>query len=285
MVQLNKDITIENKPVMFKSFLDRRIFKINDLIDKDGHVKKFDDFGLSQKDGFSWFQLVTNIKKSKLYTKESDNIDHTVLMVGNTKLEKAYSRQIYKYFLDINQKETPEIRIVKYSPIPKEDQTNIFKWCHNNTIDVASRAFQFKFLYNILINNYWLTKWKIKENNLCTFCQESEENIYHLYWTCPITSNFWSDLELWMTGFTELKITANLVLYGTEDKLIHTLIILAKRSIHESRKNNHLPNLQKYKYQTNYVRKLEFEIARNNNKLQQYIEKWNPLNDNLQYLS
>jgi hypothetical protein len=49
--------------------------------------------------------------------------------------------------------------------------------------------------------------------------------------------------------------------------------------MHDNRNNGEIPDLQKYKYQTKYLRKLEFEIARGNNKLDQHIEKWTPLND------
>jgi hypothetical protein len=45
------------------------------------------------------------------------------------------------------------------------------------------------------------------------------------------------------------------------------------------RKSKWIPDLQKYKYQTKYLRKLEFEIARGNNKMDQHIEKWTALND------
>ena len=44
-------------------------------------------------------------------------------------------------------------------------------------------------------------------------------------------------------------------------------------------KNNELPDVQKCKYQAKYLSKVEFEIARKNNKINLYLEKWAPLND------
>jgi hypothetical protein len=49
----NKEIKINNRPILFEHFLNQRIFKINDLINKDGTAKKFNDLGLDQKEWFS----------------------------------------------------------------------------------------------------------------------------------------------------------------------------------------------------------------------------------------
>ena len=161
-----------------------------------------------------------------------------VLTVGDKLLEKITSRQIYNLFLEKDQYEIPTIRVSKYVAIPRGESMieKIFNRCHRNTVDVSSKAFQFRFLNDILVDNYWLTKWKILENNACSFCQENEENIFHLYWECNITSRFWIDFNAWIRSFSENGITVEEVFYGTEDKLLHTLIILAKRLIYESRK-------------------------------------------------
>jgi hypothetical protein len=40
----NKEIQINNRPILFEPFLNQRILKINDLFNKDGTAKKFNDW-------------------------------------------------------------------------------------------------------------------------------------------------------------------------------------------------------------------------------------------------
>ena len=51
--------------------------------------------------------------------------------------------------------------------------------------------FQFKFLYRSLPTNSFLFKIVIKDNDLCTFCQEETDTLLHLSRQCKVTSLFW----------------------------------------------------------------------------------------------
>jgi hypothetical protein len=42
----------------------------------------------------------------------------------------------------------------------------------------------------ILGTNKFLYKIKVKDNAFCTFCQEDEETIEHLFWNCEILQAF-----------------------------------------------------------------------------------------------
>ena len=60
------------------------------------------------------------------------------------------------------------------------------------------RNFQFKFLHGKVATNTFLTKIGIKNDELCTFCRNETESLLHLFWSCPITTNFWSELKNWL---------------------------------------------------------------------------------------
>ena len=268
----NKEILINKKPVFYKSFHNQGINSVQDLISRDGKVKDFKDLSLNGKEWFRWYGIIQCIKKCKLYSKEGHCVDGEPLKVGDINLKTAQSYQIYKLFLKSNLKETPEIRTTKYVAIPKEEHSihNIFKRCHKSILNSVSRAFQFQFLNDILVNNYWLNKWKIQENELCTFCREKVENIYHLFWECKETRKFWRDLET----LINTEITSELVFYGSREDINNTLIILAKQYINDSRRKNKTPIFQIFIYKMKYIKKLEFEIACKNNNIDKYIEKW-----------
>ena len=55
----------------------------------------------------------------------------------------------------------------------------------NATNDQKLISFQFKIIHNIINNNANLYKWKIKDTNLCSFCNtESPDDVVHEFTTC-----------------------------------------------------------------------------------------------------
>jgi len=70
------------------------------------------------------------------------------------------------------------------------------------TIESALRAFQYKLLNRAIATNKYSEICKIKESNLCNFCQIEIEKIEHLFWECPIVQTFWQDnLPLALPGY------------------------------------------------------------------------------------
>ena len=51
------------------------------------------------------------------------------------------------------------------------------------------QEFQYKFLNYILINNYWILKWGLKDDDICTFCNEETEDICHVFGECIFTQH------------------------------------------------------------------------------------------------
>ena len=55
--------------------------------------------------------------------------------------------------------------------------------------------FQFKFLHRRVATNTFLTKTGIKNAELCTFCRNESESLLDLFWSCTITTKFWTELK------------------------------------------------------------------------------------------
>jgi hypothetical protein len=92
------------------------------------------------------------------------------------------------------------------------------------------KVFQFKFLHDILVNNYWLEKWKIKDSNLWTFCQIEAEDIMHLFWDCPCVQEFWRGFKRWITPLTT-QVTKRNICFGVGNEMFSLVIFSAKRYI------------------------------------------------------
>ena len=55
-------------------------------------------------------------------------------------------------------------------------------------------VFKYKILLRILITNSFLFKCKLKETQLCIFCNETKETILHLFWECNIVTSLWMEM-------------------------------------------------------------------------------------------
>ena len=58
--------------------------------------------------------------------------------------------------------------------------------------------FQFKLLHRRIPTNAFLFKIGGKENDNCTFCNNSSETLIHLFWPCHVTSSFWKSVTDWL---------------------------------------------------------------------------------------
>ena len=70
----------------------------------------------------------------------------------------------------------------------------IFSNCFNIIRETRLQYFQFKFIHKILPVNQYLTKLKILDSSLCSFCDNASESLEHLFWSCEFSFKFWNEL-------------------------------------------------------------------------------------------
>ena len=62
----------------------------------------------------------------------------------------------------------------------------------------------------------FLKKIKLRDNDLCNFCQIEEETLIHLFWNCTVTSGFWHNFRQWLlrneSSVRSLELTPSLVI-------------------------------------------------------------------------
>ena len=257
----------------------------NDLLDNDGNVKPFDywsGLGVPGSQFINWYSLATWAKKNG-----KTNRDHSIEPLAfqyynGSFIDVAHSSSIkvYNYFRTIllgSEINIPKVGI--YTPDLVTDYSKIYVLPNCTCLDVKSRAFQYKFVNNILINNYWLHKWKIKDSNLCTFCHSNVESLIHLYWFCNKVDNFWTEVEIWCNNqdirFEKRK---EYVLYGqlNTDTIVNLVLILGKQYIYWCRNNEQDLSLVQFKmFMWKYAR-IEYMIAKKNNKVFNFERRWKP---------
>ena len=78
------------------------------------------------------------------------------------------------------------------------------------------RVFQFKLLHRRLATNDFIKTIKLRDNDLCNFCQMEKETLIHLFWNCTVTSCFWHNFRQWLlkneTFVRSFELTPSLVI-------------------------------------------------------------------------
>ena len=158
------------------------------------------------------------------------------------------------------------------------------------TRETKLRVFQFIFLQRRIATNDFLCKIGIKQVDSCSFCGETTETLFHLFWNCKHTQAFWKKLLEWMSqkivNLKESVFSPFLCLGLVENVsnvLLCHLLLIARHYIYTCKLKNSIPKLQVYLQLLLTYMKIEKKIALENSILNSFEGKWKPLKDALQY--
>ena len=98
--------------------------------------------------------------------------------------------------------------------------------------DPYIRNFQYKLLHQIIPTNIFLHKIHLKDTKLCSFCKHQDETMGHLFFDCPIISDFLECFFLTIY-YTNIRPTKKHIMLGfpEESLLLDLLVIIAKNYI------------------------------------------------------
>lgn len=202
----NSRIKVNNKTIFHKHLYDHNVIYINDFLDDNRRILSYNCFvrkfsvvafpftmyyGIIHAIPAHWRQGLVN---------EVFDPDHCQDYEGIFSVPNM-SRVIYRQIIST------------VCTVP----TSCFKW-NLNFSDIVDRwniifripftsvhkskiqYFQFRFLHRILGTNSLLHRMNLAENPSCTFCENHDETIDHLFWECGVTSGFILDVEQMFLG-------------------------------------------------------------------------------------
>ena len=104
----------------------------------------------------------------------------------------------------------------------------IFKLAHDTVTESKLNIFQYNLLLRILPTNRLPRLMKIRQSDLCSFCDKETESISHLFWECESALRFWNSLSLLVSETNVLRIDFNQrnILFDIS-KGLYRLIILS----------------------------------------------------------
>ena len=288
----NSNIKRNGSLLFYKNWYDMGITSIEHIYDY--RIKPFLSFqnfktifNISNDDFLKYHTLINSIPKlwkDKLKTETINANNNTNYLINQILKEKGrsnllYTKQVVRKFSKVEVK----------SQQKWESQFGEINWkktylnAINFTIDTKLRYFQYKYIMCILPSNSFLLKSNIVNSSLCDFCNMHEETIIHLFWTCQISRDFWSRVEMFLNnkGFNITvnyeKISLGLSSLQKDNNIVSFILILAKYFIFCSKYKKIIPridNFIQYLYRRQEIEKI---IALKKDKLIVHNKKWSKL--------
>ena len=131
------------------------------------------------------------------------------------------------------------------------------------TIDTRLRSFQYCIILHGLVANKHLLRYKLRTDNLCTFCKREPESVTHLLYACNEIQKIWS----YVSRKYNFDIgTCEQVMFNTcvqqPERKENTIVLITKYFIYKKRCQNDNLNVAMLDVEIeNYVQ-IEKEIAK-----------------------
>ena len=295
----NSFILLDKKPFFFKYLHLKGIVHIKDIVKQNGHVMSAQElkikYDLDNNHIMSLNSLIGAVPQQwkNILVNNYQNAAGNQAYTSNFQLiinSINSSKVVYLHLVKKKAQAFPDRLINKWEQdmdqefyFNREFISNSFKQIILTTISPKHRAFQFRLIHRILVTNKSLYEWKIKEHNLCTFCNLEIETIYHLLWDCTIVQELWRNIFEWLQEKTQTNIIFNSkeILFGIEDNtflMYNAVFVILKQYIYATRCRNKILNINEAVNVIKYNIQVEKYIAIKNDKLVFHNNKWGLLN-------
>ena len=116
------------------------------------------------------------------------------------------------------------------------------------TKETRLRVLQWKILHNIYPTTILLCKINVRDDQMCSYCNDVVDYIQHFLFDCPTIGNFWNYIEQYILITFEIQthLTVVDVLFGVKQhncgkvktKRLNHVILIAKMSVSMYTKTN-----------------------------------------------
>ena len=76
-----------------------------------------------------------------------------------------------------------------------EELSDAFEEIYGITNQAKYRSFQYRFLHRTIMLNEILKKFQLVATEMCTYCNEEKETLFHFFWKCPYAKKVWTWVE------------------------------------------------------------------------------------------
>ena len=282
----NQDIKIDNKTIFFRTWFDKGVYTLKDLLDQNLDFLTYEEFKLRyqlQTNFLTYYGLINAIPQQykKAIKRTGVQQEHLTQPWENLKVltTKAIHRRFVKHMFE---EPTTKRRLIA-DRLPPDQISKYFNLAFSITIEMKLTMFQYKTLHNIVFTQSKLFKAKLASSDLCYLFLKTKQDLKHILVSCPVVSEFWKIFLEWYETLTAIKLELSTVkiLCGIVDndglcKLTNLLLLIAKYYIHCCSINKE--PLCFCTYLTIVISKAEVEkqISTRTNSNERYYNKWKP---------
>jgi hypothetical protein len=299
----NSLIRVDGRPIFKNEWTEKDLIFIKDIMSVKGtflsetninnkfnlRIQTLEYNSLKSAIPSKWKKIMKE-KKTEI-TDIIPNHDCTLTFDKLTKtLDKVTTKDAYKILLTQNsQRPTSEKKWMEteMSHIDNDEWTNIYQSASKLTTDTKLQTFQFKITHRIMACKTNLLTWKIKENDICSFCNNGKDTIEHHLVLCEETLEFWNRVRRWWKSVTQVNFAVGIydLILGlpneNNDNLINqfNLLLLLTRYHIYSNKQRDKHKLQVYELLIEVKNRLEamHHIALEQNREKIFNTKWSEL--------
>ena len=284
----NRNIKIDRKYVFYKTWYDKGIRFVNDLVNQNGSFYSYQEVGIDGSplnilkyqgfiDSLKHFLSHTQIKLTKKVQEPFIPGHIQVFLQQKSGTQAMYNELNKNYDEPTSKRRWNE----KYN-FTDQEWKKIYNYPFRIIKYPAIQWFQTSINHNILVTNNLLFKMKIKSDSSCYFCHSQKETITHLFWTCERIQAFLKELLQWLNNndipcdFVEDFFIFGLDRLNIITKPLNIIILYAKYFIYTTRCNERQLVLEVYKKKLYQLFKILKDIALSNNELTEFNKDWEP---------
>lgn len=287
----NKNFNIGGNSFLYKTWFDRGVRYIQDLMDNQGNFLDLNAFMRMTSINTNFLQYRGIVECLKRFLRSRNvNIDSNMTgpiiprLIYTILKQKKGSQNIYEILNQNKEEPAGKIKWNQLYNIGEKSWEYIFHAPFKITTCTKLRWFQTLINHRILTTNKFLYQINLIDSPKCSFCGTEDETIDHLLWKCSKTQQF---LQQLIKQFHDMSIPLNLseesFVLGNFPKntsnTVQFLMLVARYYINMCRSTNTRLNLIGYKINVQSLFQSHKEMASKNNELSDFLQAWRPFQD------
>ena len=280
IIWYNSDIKIQGRTIFYQKAVKAGLLWVSQLY-KNGQL-----LSLRQIDGFhitlmEYQGIISALPSSWKRALRSEQVFLNVTVYDEYVKETNLSRKIYNKlieedYISVIKKKWESLRCLDSTD---DEVRTACRKIYAVTNLPKLRSFQYRIINKALVLNSHLFRWKLRENNLCTFCDEDKEDFEHLFLNCPHVTEIWAWFAVYVKKeFNDSNVNISvksLLANNASNKWITNFLFLAtKQYIYKCRCGKRIPNHPELQAQFKSYCNIEFYIAKSNGKINKHNLKW-----------
>ena len=193
-----------------------------------------------------WKNKINENKVYNILNRFNVNCNHYVQLILK---DKKGRRRFYDILIKANNANFRNKWLLEVGQITEEEWEN-YNLAIHTLKEVKLKDFQYKLNNKILVTKSFLHKINRVENNLCSYCHQHVETIYHLFIECEKVRQFWGIVKQWLsTNFNiNINLDAKELLFSGQNKnvLLSYISVVSKHYIYTNKFTERELNISNY---------------------------------------